>query len=757
MMTKSFVLINQELHFIEIILEGLKEEEIFFVVKELISQKGVDFFETINRTLMPTSKNISLVKEKINTDEHTNFKESNSKVLQNTKINRELWLDSKNPNITKIQHLSEQLVPLDFSHEIIDLRSELYLTVQKYCNRWHILNNNLVEDIVSNGIKIFIKAECQNVVKNMFSNNPKEYFLNSESKSIVNVCLKEFLDLNIISIISSHTTVIYSKIFVVTEKHRTTKHRLIFNMKKLNTYLTCKSISRITHKILWEINYFNYAGLIDISKAYLHIPINNDYKKYFCFAFNGVSYCFNAMPFGLKSAPWIFHSVTMSIWSYLRDKYQINIIAYLDDVLIVGDTFEDTLRDIKITCNFLMFLGFKLNLEKSTLKPVTEFDYLGMHISLKEKTVANSQRNVNKIIDKCNMIREKKFLSKREVESFIGSINFAINFLPNERYFLHEMINFFNQNFPHRLDRDMQIIPAALPTDIAKWSNIQHYKAINFPAADYQAVIHVDASKQGWGALFLMGNQRSIKQGTWTSRESAFSSNNKEMQAVYQALIQFQKLIIKKNVIIYSDNMTTVSTLKKGGSHSSTIRQELARKIFQLTNRQRCQIMIRHIRGHQNLLPDLTSRHKILLPVELNVSKNLFMKMCHSVSLTPQVDLFATKFSAKCKIYFSALEEKEAAGLDAFAANWDRFQILYAFPPPVLIPRIVYRWKKRQTKGTLILIAPYWPTKTWFSQLLKITKRKWKLPIMKKGLHLISEKGLKFYSMKKLHLHAFIL
>ena len=48
----------------------------------------------------------------------------------------------------------------------------------------------------------------------------------------------------------------------------------------------------------------------------------------------------------------------------------------------------------------------------------------------------------------------------------------------------------------------------------------------------------------------------------------------------------------------------------------------------------------------------------------------------------PQVDLMATASSKKVPLYYSALLDDEALGIDAFTKNWDRFNISYIFPPP---------------------------------------------------------------------------
>ena len=58
------------------------------------------------------------------------------------------------------------------------------------------------------------------------------------------------------------------------------------------------------------------------------------------------------------------------------------------------------------------------------------------------------------------------------------------------------------------------------------------------------------------------------------------------------------------------------------------------------------------------------------------------------------------------------------AGVDAMLQPWDHLQA-YAFPPFGLIPRLLA--KVRQFRGLeLTLVAPFWPLKPWFPELLEL-------------------------------------
>ena len=82
------------------------------------------------------------------------------------------------------------------------------------------------------------------------------------------------------------------------------------------------------------------------------------------------------------------------------------------------------------------------------------------------------------------------------------------------------------------------------------------------------------------------------------------------------------------------------------------------------------------------------------------------------------VDLFATSLNYQLPVYFSPLNNPMVAGMDAFLQVWDGLQA-YAFTPFSLIQQALN--KLLTCKGSfLTLIAPFWPQKEWFPELLSL-------------------------------------
>ena len=91
----------------------------------------------------------------------------------------------------------------------------------------------------------------------------------------------------------------------------------------------------------------------------------------------------------------------------------------------------------------------------------------------------------------------------------------------------------------------------------------------------------------------------------------------------------------------------------------------------------------------------------------------------HLVHKWPAViDLFATSLTARLPVYFSPASDSRAAGTDALLQPWDNLRA-YAFPPIAIIRRVLI--KLRSLKNCeLTLIAPFWPQREWFPDLLEL-------------------------------------
>ena len=81
------------------------------------------------------------------------------------------------------------------------------------------------------------------------------------------------------------------------------------------------------------------------------------------------------------------------------------------------------------------------------------------------------------------------------------------------------------------------------------------------------------------------------------------------------------------------------------------------------------------------------------------------------------LDLFATRLNHKLPLYVSQIPDQKALSIEALTMNWNHIHG-YAFPPFHLIPSVINKIRTAQCK--VVLIAPFWPNRLWFPELLNL-------------------------------------
>ncbi|KAM9954732.1 hypothetical protein ACTFIW_003332 [Dictyostelium discoideum] len=337
--------------------------------------------------------------------------------------------------------------------------------------------------------------------------------------------------------------VFYSNVFTV-PKPGTNLHRPVLDLKRLNTYIKNQSFKMEGIKNLPSmVKQGYYMVKLEIKKAYLHVLVDPQYRDLFRFVWKGSHYCWKTMPFGLSTDPRIFTMLLRPVLRMLRD-INVSVIAYLDDLLIVGSTKEECLSNLKKTMDLLVKLGFKLNLEKSVLEPTHSITFLGLQIDSVSMKLLVPKEKKKSVIKEIRNFLKLDCCSPRKLAGFKGKLialkDAVIPFRHNTRRtnkFHSQCLTLANgdwdQSFP---------IPQDVKSEISHWLTVLNQwngKEISlFPSYDY--VLTTDASESGAGATLKKGN-KTIKTWSfqWSTIQSNMSSNRREMLALlmaYQAL-----------------------------------------------------------------------------------------------------------------------------------------------------------------------------------------------------------------------------
>jgi hypothetical protein len=117
------------------------------------------------------------------------------------------------------------------------------------------------------------------------------------------------------------------------------------------------------------------------------------------------------------------------------------------------------------------------------------------------------------------------------------------------------------------------------------------------------------------------------------------------------------------------------------------------------------------------------------IPLEENVQANatsrfqsipdwhLAPRVFHQISALrgpPQIDIFASCQSAQTSRFFSWDAADAPEAIDTLSQRWD-FELAFLFPPIPLLKRVIR--KLERSRGTFLLVTPYWDAQTGFASL----------------------------------------
>ena len=142
-----------------------------------------------------------------------------------------------------------------------------------------------------------------------------------------------------------------SSMFVVPKKDG--GNRPVVNLKPLNQYLVYKHFKMEgTHMLRDLLRKGDFLVKIDRKVAYLTVPIWKDHQKFLRFAWKNSLLEFCCLPFGLATAPRVFTKLMKPVVAALRQR-GIRLIIYLDDILIMAESYNLALQHAASTLNLL--------------------------------------------------------------------------------------------------------------------------------------------------------------------------------------------------------------------------------------------------------------------------------------------------------------------------------------------------------------------------------------------------------------------
>lgn len=505
----------------------------------------------------------------------------------------------------------------------------------------------------------------------------------------------------------------YNRLFLVPKSSG--GWRPVLDVSALNKFVLQTPFKmETTQSVINSLKEGDWMVSLDLQDAYFHVPIHPRSRKFLRFVFRGRAFQFRALCFGLSTAPQVFTRTMAPIakWLHLEG---IHISLYLDDWLIRSPSKGQCMKDLQRTLSLTDELGLIVNLPKSQLSPSQDLTYLGVRMNSVLFQVFPTSQRIEKCLLKVRYLMAAKTCSAKEWMSLLGTLSSLEMFVSLGRLHMRPLQFFLQQIWNRKKDTDSFVFPLStqVKQDLSWWNDRSKLdRGLSLRQRNPDLMLFSDASDEGWGAT--LGDLQ--VSGNWSSSQRDWHINAKELKAIHLALEHFVLLVENKKIVVHSDNSTALAYVKKqGGTHSFSL-FEIAKDLLLWAATKNIELVTRFIPGALNVRADILSRSLQVIPTEWT----LHQKVCQGlwkVWGTPMLDLFATRENRRLPLFCSPVPDPEALAVDAMLLDWSGL-FLYAFPPFRMLGEVLKKF--RAHKGvSMILIAPWWPGRSWFPELLE--------------------------------------
>lgn len=310
------------------------------------------------------------------------------------------------------------------------------------------------------------------------------------------------------------------------------------------------------------------------------------------------------LPFGASKSPSIFQCLSSAVCRIMKAKFNILVISYLDDFLIISNSYNECKSALQKLLFILRQLGFHINYSKID-GPAQKLIFLGVLIDTGEMTLSLPDRKLADFHGLLQTFQNKRRATKRQLESLIGSLNWASQVIQGGRSFMRRMIDLKNTLKNHS---DKALLNSDFSADLEWW--LKFMKTFNGRTCilDNKPIssLQCDACSEGGGATFL-GDFFYINWTLDMPDVAPLHINLKETIIIVIAIFKWASFLENKRVIIYTDNVTAKSVINKMTSRNPVVMVYI-RFLFYMQAVYNFSIFAIHIPGKFNTLADACSR-----------------------------------------------------------------------------------------------------------------------------------------------------
>ncbi|CAF1473560.1 unnamed protein product [Adineta steineri] len=374
--------------------------------------------------------------------------------------------------------------------------------------------------------------------------------------------------------------------------------RFCIDYRKLNTITTRDAfpIPRIDD-IFDHLSQAGYYTTIDFKSGYFQVGLAEKDRPKTAFSTRDQHYQFTVLPQGVTNGPPAFQRIVSRILGPTRWNYSL---AYLDDVIIYSQTFDQHLIHIDDILNRLNEANFRLNVGKCHITQ-TAIDYLGHRIE--HGNIKPNADNIRALLE------TQRPTTAKEAFRFVKAAEYYRKFIPRFSIIAQPLYKYAPTTKEQRSHKSQSTPIQLADEELNAFDELKRILTndlvLRIPNDNLPFKIQTDASKIGIGAVLMQTHANGDLPVAYLSKKLTTTQMNwpateQECYAIIYAIEKWHKYLDGRQFTIETDHKPLLPLNLKQQLNSKCERWRLKLQHYTFT--------IRYIKGKHNTVADYLSR-----------------------------------------------------------------------------------------------------------------------------------------------------